>query len=130
MDTIEKKEFYRKLKSLAIPMAFQQLMTALVGVSDALMLGFISQDALSAVSLAGQVQFVYSLFLFSAMAGVSIFSAQYWGIGDTESIEKILGIGLKVSVLLSLPFTVGAIFFPQVLMKAFASEQVDRKSVG
>ena len=49
MDTLEKKEFYRKLKSLAIPMAFQQLMTALVGVSDALMLGFISQDALSAV---------------------------------------------------------------------------------
>lgn len=124
MDTFEKKEFYRKLKSLAIPMAFQQLMTALVSVSDALMLGFISQDALSAVSLAGQVQFVYSLFLFSAMAGVSIFSAQYWGIGDTESIEKILGIGLKASVLLSLPFTVGAIFFPQLLMKAFASEQV------
>ena len=63
MNVTEKKEFNSKLKSLVIPMAFQQLMTALVGVSDAVMHGFLSQDALSATSLAGQVQFIYTLFL-------------------------------------------------------------------
>ncbi len=40
MNVTEKKEFNSKLKSLVIPMAFQQLMTALVGVPDAVMLGF------------------------------------------------------------------------------------------
>lgn len=124
MERSEKKEFNLQLKSLVLPMAFQQLMTALVGVSDAVMLGFLSQDALSAVSLAGQVQFVYSLFLFAAMAGVSIFAAQYWGIGDKTAVEKILGIGLKMSVLISLPFTLGAMLCPELLMRAFASEQV------
>lgn len=123
MEKREKKQFYGKLKSLVLPMAFQQLMIAFVGVSDAVMLGFLSQDALSAVSLAGQIQFVYSLFLYSAMAGVSIFTAQYWGIGDKTSVEKILGIGMKMSVLISLPFTFSAILFPETLMKIFASEQ-------
>lgn len=118
------KDFYTQLKSLVLPMAFQQLMTALVSVSDTVMLGFLNQDALSAVSLAGQVQFVYTLFLFAAMAGVSIFAAQYWAINDKISVEKILGIGLKMSVLLSLPFTFGAILCPKLLMKAFASEQI------
>lgn len=118
------KVFTRKLISLVIPIAFQQLMSALVGVSDALMLGFLSQDSLSAVSLAGQIQFVYSLFMFSVMSGVSIFAAQYWGINDTVSVEKILGIGLKASVLLSLPFTLGAIFCPEFLMRAFASDNI------
>lgn len=123
MNLDEKKEFNAQLKKLAVPMAFQQLMTALVSVSDAVMLGFLSQDALSAVSLAGQVQFVYTLFLFAAMQGVSIFAAQYWGKGDRTAVEKTLGIGLKMSVLLSLPFSFGAIIFPEILMLAFASEQ-------
>ena len=75
-------------------------MTTLVSVSDAVMLGILSRDALSAVSLAGQVQFVYSLFLFAAMQGVSIFAAQYWSNGNYTAVDKILGIGLKMSVLL------------------------------
>ena len=45
--------FTRKLISLVMPIAFQQFMLALVSASDALMLGVISQDSLSAVSLAG-----------------------------------------------------------------------------
>lgn len=124
MKNNEKREFNTRLKALVIPMAFQQLMTALVGVSDAVMLGFLSQDALSAVSLAGQVQFVYSLFLFAVMAGVSIFAAQYWGIGDRTSVEKILGTGMKISVLISLPFTLSAMLCPEMLMRIFASDHV------
>lgn len=124
MDKLQKKEFYRKLIRLVMPMAFQQLMLALVGVSDAIMMGFLNQDALSAVSLATQVQFVFTLFEFALTSGVSIFAAQYWGIGDKDSIEKILGIGLKATVLVSLPFTLGAIFVPELMMKAFASDPV------
>ena len=123
MNRTEQKIFYRKLKTLAIPMAIQQLMTTLVSVSDAVMLGILSRDALSAVSLAGQVQFVYSLFLFAAMQGVSIFAAQYWSNGNYTAVEKILGIGLKMSVLLSLSFTIGAIFLPVPFMHIFASDR-------
>lgn len=122
MNRTEQKIFYRKLKTLAIPMAIQQLMTTLVSVSDAVMLGILSQDAL--FSLAGQVQFVYSLFLFAAMQGVSIFAAQYWSNGNYTAVEKILGIGLKMSVLLSLSFTIGAIFLPVPFMHIFASDSV------
>lgn len=124
MQIHETKEFNQKLKVLVLPMAFQQLMMALVGVSDAVMLGFLSQDTLSAVSLAGQVQFVYSLFLYAVIGGVSIFAAQYWGVRDTDSVEKILAIGLKLSVLLALPFTLAAILCPELLMRVFASDPV------
>ena len=47
--------FYKKLFSLVLPIAFQQFMLAAVSASDALMLGFVNQDSLSAASLAGQV---------------------------------------------------------------------------
>ena len=58
----EKKEFYRKLFALVLPLALQNLMTALVSASDALMLGLLDQSSLSSVSLATQVQFVLNLF--------------------------------------------------------------------
>ena len=47
------REFWKKLKSLVFPIAFQQVMLALVSATDAVMLGMLSQDAMSAVSLAG-----------------------------------------------------------------------------
>lgn len=58
----ENTVFYKKLFTLVLPIAFQQFMLAAVSASDALMLGFVNQDALSAVSLAGQVTFVFNLF--------------------------------------------------------------------
>ena len=116
--------FKSKLIKLVIPIAMQQLMMAMVSVTDALMMGMLNQDSLSAVSLAGQIQFVYSLFLFAATSGVSILAAQYWGIGDRKSVEKILAIGLKVSVLISLPFTITAFVCPKLLMKSFTSDLV------
>lgn len=118
------KDFYKKLLTLVVPMAFQQLMSALVGVSDAVMMGFLNQDALSAVSLATQVSFVFFLFLFALTSGISIFAAQYWGIRDGNSIEKILAIGLKAALFISLPFTLACLFTPGLVMRAFASEAV------
>ena len=49
---IKKNEFYRKLFVLVLPITMQNLMTALVSASDALMLGLLNQSALAAVSLA------------------------------------------------------------------------------
>ena len=81
--------------TLVLPIAFQNFMTAAVSASDAIMLGVISQEALSAVSLAGQIQFVLSLFLAALTIGTTILAAQYWGKGDKVSVEKILAIALR-----------------------------------
>ena len=47
----KKSDFSKKLMTLVLPITFQQFMLALVSASDAFMLGMLSQDALSAVSL-------------------------------------------------------------------------------
>ena len=50
-----KRSLRKEIVRLALPIALQQFMTALVGACDAIMLGKLSQDAMSAVSLATQV---------------------------------------------------------------------------
>lgn len=97
----EKNIFYKKLIALVFPIAIQNLMTALVSASDALMLGFLDQTALSAVSLATQVQFVLNLFLSAITIGTTVLAAQYWGKQDRESVEEVLSIALKMSIFIS-----------------------------
>jgi len=63
---IDKKQFNRELYHLAMPISLQSLMLALVAAGDALMLGRIAQEEMTAVSLATQVQFVQNMFLAAA----------------------------------------------------------------
>ena len=65
-------DFYHKLISLVLPITIQSFMLALVSATDAMMLGLVDQTSLSAVSLAGQVQFVLSLFVTGMAAGLAI----------------------------------------------------------
>lgn len=118
----EKNVFYQKLIALVFPIAIQNLMTALVSASDALMLGFLDQTALSAVSLATQVQFVLNLFFSALTIGTTVLAAQYWGRQDRESVEEVLCIALKLSFLISMVFFMAAFFFPRVLMRIFTNE--------
>ncbi len=116
-------DFSKKLITLVMPIAFQQFMLALVSASDALMLGVLSQNTLSAVSLAGQVTFVENLFFAAMTIGLSMLAAQYWGKSDRTSVEKIFAYVMKITVAVSFGFFLAGLCFPQALMRIFTGEQ-------
>lgn len=117
-------EFYKKLGLLVFPIMIQTFMLALVSATDAVMLGLVDQTSLSAVSLAGQVQFVLNLVVSAIAIGVGIFAAQYWGKGDTASIEKVIPIALRINLLGGGLFMLAAACFPELLMRFFTNEDV------
>lgn len=119
---MEKKEFYRQLRALVIPIAFQQFMLAAVSASDAVMLGMLSQDAMAAISLAGQVQFVFGLYLAAMTIGASMFAAQYWGKRDKDAVERILGMVLRFTLLVSIGFSLVTALLPRAVMGIFTSD--------
>lgn len=82
---IDKGSFYRNLTRLAFPIALQSLMLAAVAAGDALMLGKVAQNEMTAVSLATQIQFVQNMFLAAITAAGAILGAQYWGKGDRRA---------------------------------------------
>lgn len=98
-------------------------MLALVSASDALMLGMISQDALSAVSLASQVTFVENLFLAAMNIGLSMLAAQYWGKNDRTSVEKIFAYVMKITAVVSFSFFIVSLLIPDLLMLLFTNDK-------
>lgn len=113
----------RQLLALVLPIALQNLMSAAVSASDALMLGFLDQEALSAVSLGTQVQFVLSLFHAALTIGATILGAQYWGKQDQTAVEHVLAIALRFSILISMGFFLLAALIPGTLMRLFTGDE-------
>ncbi len=115
--------FNRAMARLAIPIVLQNLVTTAVSSADVIMLGFVNQNSLAAGSLASQIMFVLSLVYAGISSGVIMLAAQYWGKQDTATIERIMGIGMQLSILVSTAFFILAFFFPSFLMRVFTNEE-------
>lgn len=87
------------------------------------MLGKVGEIALSSSSLAGQIYFIMSLILFGLTSGAAVITAQYWGKKDIETIEKVLGISMRVGLSVGILFFAAAQLMPTALMRIFTSEQ-------
>lgn len=121
---IDNISFIKKLIHLVLPIAFQQFMLALVSASDAIMLGELSQDAMSAVSLASQITFVENLFLAAMTIGLSMFAAQYWGKQEPVMVEHIFAYVMKITAIISFLFFLSGLCVPKTLMRFFTNEQI------
>jgi len=116
------KDFFRAMLALAVPVAFQQLITAGLNMMDVLMVGQLGETAVAALGLANQIFFLLILFLFGVTSGMSIFTAQFWGKGETKQIHHVLGICLVVSISVGLLFSLAATLIPETLMKFYTED--------
>jgi len=114
--------FRKSLVALVIPIALQNLISAAVNSADIVMLGTISQSAMSAISLASQITFVTMLFLFGLAVGAGILTAQYWGKKDKAVIRQVLSIACMFSAAISFVFFLISFCFPASLMRIFTSD--------
>ncbi|MCR4924251.1 MAG: MATE family efflux transporter [Lachnospiraceae bacterium] len=123
MEKTDNRLFYRKLRTLSLPMVFQSLMLALVAACDAFMLGRVTQEAMTAVSLATQIQFVQNMFIAAITAAGSILGAQYWGKKDKETLRSLFDLMLLVTGIISILFFLACEFIPGGLMHIFAHDE-------
>ena len=119
---IDKRQFYNRLTKLALPIAFQSLMLAAVAAGDALMLGRIAQEEMTAVSLATQVQFVQNMFIMAASGAGAILGAQYFGKGDRSTVRELFSLMLRISGLMSICFFLACELMPGQLMRIFTHD--------
>ncbi len=120
--SFNKKEFYKNVFALVIPMAIQNLINVGVLAADVFMLGKVGENSLSGASLAGQIYYVMTLFLFGLTSGATVLTSQYWGKRDITTIEKILALGMKSAVLVTSIFAVVSFIIPDKLLRIFTSE--------
>lgn len=110
------RAFLRELLVIAIPISFQQLITASLNMIDVIMVGQLGETAIAALGLSNQVFFVFILILFGTTSGMAIFTAQYWGKHEIEPIRKVLGMSLIVSISVAILFSIVAVLLPETAL--------------
>ena len=81
------RAFYQKLMRIAVPIMIQNGITNFVNLLDNIMVGQLGTNQMSGVSIINQLMLVYNLVVFGGLAGIGIFTAQYYGKGDQEGIR-------------------------------------------
>lgn len=108
--------FYRRAIKLSGYIALQNVIVCFVGLVDNIMIGAYSQDALSGIALANQIQFLLQMVVNGAGEGMAVLAAQYWGARKVQPIRRVLAIALDFALLLALCFLIAAQVMPEKLL--------------
>lgn len=114
--------FRSQMYKLLIPLVIQNLLNAAVSSSDVVMLNYVSQSSISAVSLAANYAQVLGSVFYGLGTGATLLCAQYYGKKDFRAIQAVQGIALRFSMAISVVFALAAFTVPQVLMRLFTND--------
>ncbi len=120
---VQKNTFYRQIFKLVLPIIVQNLLSAAVSSADVMMLNYVGQSSISAVSLASQYANVLFMVFYGLGTGATMLCAQYYGKGDMQAIQVIEGIALRFSLCISVFFAYTAFFLPEQMMHIFTKDR-------
>lgn len=120
------RQIYKRALTLAVPMMIQNGITNAVGLVDNIMVGSLGTEAFTAVSIVGQLIFVFTLAIFGGMSGPGIYGAQYFGQSNIEGFRGTVRvkhwIGAGVLLVGLAAFIFGGEFFIGLYLKGESSD--------
>lgn len=120
---IRNDAFYSQIFKLVLPIIIQNLLSAAVSSADVIMLNYVGQSSISAVSLASQYANVLFMVFYGLGTGATMLCAQYYGKGDMRAIQVIEGIAMRFSLIISVAFAALALFIPETMMHIFTNDR-------
>lgn len=117
-----KDDFNQQIFKLSIPIIIQNLLSAAVNSADVVMLNYVGQSAISAVSLAANYSNILFMVYYGLGTGASLMCAQYFGKNNMHAIHAIEGIALRFSIAISVIVALIAFTMPQYMMQLFTSD--------
>ena len=101
-------EFYGRVFKLALPIAFQSLITTGVNMLDNIMVGQLQDEKITAVAQANVFIGIYHILCMGLGMGASVLVSRYWGMKNSDNGNKEeAGHALKQTVTLMLRLAMG-----------------------
>ena len=92
------RDFYRRLFAVMAPVLVQNVITNFVSLLDNVMVGQVGTEPMSGVAIVNQLMFIFNLCIFGGLAGAGIFTAQFYGKGDSNGVRDTFRVKLFVAV--------------------------------
>lgn len=105
---MQDRTIYKRALRLAVPMMIQNGITNMVTLVDNVMVGSLGTEAMTAVSIVGQLIFVFNLAIFGGISGPGIYGAQYYGQRNLEGFRNAVRMKIWICAICAL---VGTLLF-------------------
>lgn len=116
-------DFYKHIWKLFIPIVVQNLLSAAVSSTDVVMLNFVGQSSISAVSLAANYASILFMVYYGLGTGATLLCAQYYGKGDFRAIQIVQSIAMRFSLSISIVAAAVAFCIPDRMMLLFTNDR-------
>ena len=123
-----KKTVYKKVFSVGLPVAIENMIYSLMNFIDIFMVGKnnvalgLGTIAVAGTGFANQIFMIFVTSLFGMNSGGGILAAQYFGNKDYKNLKRCLGITVIVGFVFSLIFFLAGIFIPEVIISVFTKD--------
>ena len=108
--------FYKNALVIAVPIMLQQLIQSLVSLVDNFMVSGLGDVSMSGVNVAGQVLFVFLVFLNAICMTGGIFMTQFYGAGDREGMGQAFRYKLIMGFAAFIPYYLVCMAFPRQVL--------------
>ena len=108
--------FYKRLWTLSLPVILQNLITFSLGLIDTFMVSQLGNKEMAAVTTANVPVFLLISIVFGVQSGLGILVSQYWGKGDTRSINRAIGVAAFIGTGITVVLAVVFFLFPVQVM--------------
>ncbi len=114
--------FWRAALALALPIAFQNLLTSSATLIDTAMVVGLGNAATSAMGVATRFSFLLNVTCFGFASGCAALLSQFYGARDRVNTRRTLGLALSLSLAFGLVYAAALLLFPTQLVGLFNGE--------
>ena len=115
--------FLKAVVTIALPIAFQNLLSTTASMVDTIMIGSQGELAVAAVGICSQISSLFFSSYFGFAGGALLFFSQYWGAKNEKGINKTFGLSCIFMLIVSLLFCAAAVIRPEFLLRIYTDKE-------
>ena len=122
LQSSEWRNFFKAVLTLALPIAFQNLLSTTASMVDTIMIGSEGELAVAAVGVCSQISSLFFSCYFGFAGGALLFFSQYWGAKNIKGINKTFGISMLCVLIIAIVFGGFAVIRPDLLLGLYTDK--------
>ena len=119
---IQERSFYPRVLKIALPIAFQGLITVGVNIMDTMMLGRLNEVQISGSSLANEYIFLFQIACLGLGGGASVLTSRFWGMKDLHQVRKAITLMLRVMLTIATAVMVFSALCPGMILRLYTPD--------
>ena len=109
-------KFYKNVLAIAVPIMLQQLIQSMVSLIDNFMVSGLGDISMSGVNVAGQVLFVFMVFINTICMTGGIFLTQFFGAKDRGGMQQAFMFKLLAGFVALIPYLMVCLVYPREIL--------------